>query len=522
MNVEKDERGLQACCACSTARPPRSAGIQQAATSSSAVNGRSIAGREQRGRDQPHQGPGRHHGRRSRCFTPGRSDDRTVKVSASASRCRWRAGRIVERGRPQDRRRASCSASARAPTALLRREVDKLLRPGRRGDRARPARQRRRPAVRGGARVEHLHRGRQDRLRARARTAPERTQDAEGDAIDEDIPVVVLVDGGSASASEIVTGALRDRDRATVVGTRTFGKGLVQEVEPLSNGGVLDLTVANYYLPGGETISTNGHQAAGQGRGRARTPSATRRCPWRWTTLLGKLDERRRPRPPGPAARPAAGGRAREARPLPGRRAAVRAAGRAPRWSAAAPARATSCWWARASAARACCAGWAGPDVARDVLEGLMLDRGLHRCLPARGDAPRPRRAADEPYAADARVDLTRPADLHDRPRRRQGLRRRHLGAPRGRPRAALGPHRRRDRLRAPGRAARARGAAARHERLRARRGRADAARGAVERGLLAAAGRGQARRHGRDGAGRRRGAQRVLPPLAGAQRPRA
>jgi len=87
----------------------------------------------------------------------------------------------------------------------------------------------------------------------------ERTYDAEGDAIlPKDVPVVVLVDGGSASASEIVTGALRDRGRATVVGTRTFGKGLVQELQHLSNGGVLDLTVANYYLPKGETISTKG------------------------------------------------------------------------------------------------------------------------------------------------------------------------------------------------------------------------------------------------------------------------
>ena len=92
----------------------------------------------------------------------------------------------------------------------------------------------------------------------RGRSRSERTQDAQGDAIDEDIPVVVLVDGGSASASEIVTGALRDRNRATVVGTTTFGKGLVQEVERLSNGGVLDLTVANYYLPGGETITKAG------------------------------------------------------------------------------------------------------------------------------------------------------------------------------------------------------------------------------------------------------------------------
>jgi carboxyl-terminal processing protease len=92
----------------------------------------------------------------------------------------------------------------------------------------------------------------------RGRHRDERTHEAEGDAIDEDIPVVVLVNGGSASASEIVTGALRDTDRGTVVGTRTFGKGLVQELIPLSNGGVLDLTVANYYLPGGKTISTRG------------------------------------------------------------------------------------------------------------------------------------------------------------------------------------------------------------------------------------------------------------------------
>jgi carboxyl-terminal processing protease len=92
----------------------------------------------------------------------------------------------------------------------------------------------------------------------RGRSRPERTLEAEGDAIEGDIPVVVLVDGGSASASEIVTGALRDRGRATIVGTRTFGKGLVQEVKPLSNGGVLDITVANYYLPGGKTISKAG------------------------------------------------------------------------------------------------------------------------------------------------------------------------------------------------------------------------------------------------------------------------
>ena len=158
------------------------------------------------------------------------------------------------------------------------------------------------------------------------------------------------------------------------------------------------------------------------------------------------------------------------------------------------------------------------PDVARDVLEGLMLDRGLRRSY-ARAADRRGRGRGGRPVRGRRPRGPDRPADLHDRPRRRQGLRRRHLGAPRGRPRAALGAHRRRDRLRAPGRPARARGAAPRHERLRARRGRADAAGGALQPRLLAAPGRGQARRDGRDGDGRHRGAARRLPPLARAQR---
>ena len=94
-------------------------------------------------------------------------------------------------------------------------------------------------------------------IRGRARKA--RVEKAVGDAISEsELPVVVLVDRGSASASEIVAGALRHRGRGTMVGTRTFGKGLVQEVEDLSNGGLLDLTVANYYLPNGKTIGRSG------------------------------------------------------------------------------------------------------------------------------------------------------------------------------------------------------------------------------------------------------------------------
>ena len=93
------------------------------------------------------------------------------------------------------------------------------------------------------------------------RAEPKRVYEAEGKAIDPDVPVVVLVDRGSASASEIVTGALRDRERARVVGTRTYGKGVFQEIESLKNGGAIDLTVGRYYLPSGKPLPRNGIRA---------------------------------------------------------------------------------------------------------------------------------------------------------------------------------------------------------------------------------------------------------------------
>ncbi|MEB3314139.1 MAG: S41 family peptidase, partial [Cyanobacteriota bacterium] len=71
-------------------------------------------------------------------------------------------------------------------------------------------------------------------------------------------PLVVLVDGGSASASEILSGALQDNDRAVLVGTRTFGKGLVQSVRSLADGSGLAVTVAKYLTPSGRDINTNG------------------------------------------------------------------------------------------------------------------------------------------------------------------------------------------------------------------------------------------------------------------------
>lgn len=78
--------------------------------------------------------------------------------------------------------------------------------------------------------------------------------DVKGDAIASTIPLVVLVDGGSASSSEIVAGALEAHHRAELVGVRTFGKGSVQDTFPLRDGGALQLTVQHWVLPNGQSV----------------------------------------------------------------------------------------------------------------------------------------------------------------------------------------------------------------------------------------------------------------------------
>jgi carboxyl-terminal processing protease len=72
------------------------------------------------------------------------------------------------------------------------------------------------------------------------------------------VPVLILVDRGSASASEVLAGALQDHQRAVIVGERTFGKGSVQSVLPLRNGGGIKLTTARYYTPSGRSIQAEG------------------------------------------------------------------------------------------------------------------------------------------------------------------------------------------------------------------------------------------------------------------------
>jgi carboxyl-terminal processing protease len=94
----------------------------------------------------------------------------------------------------------------------------------------------------------------------RGRTAEETQRfTARGGDITKGKPLVVLINGGSASASEIVAGALRDHKRATLIGTRTFGKGSVQTIIPLGSGnGALALTTARYFTPSGRSIQAQG------------------------------------------------------------------------------------------------------------------------------------------------------------------------------------------------------------------------------------------------------------------------
>ncbi|MBL8550061.1 MAG: S41 family peptidase [Hyphomonadaceae bacterium] len=125
----------------------------------------------------------------------------------------------------------------------------------------------------------------------------------------EGIPIVVLINGGSASASEIVAGALQDRNRAILVGTTTFGKGSVQTVIPLQGGrdGALRLTTARYYTPSGKSIQGSGIDPDFEVAARRVEPSRVRRLGISEADLpraLGNENGARRRAPHDPADQP--------------------------------------------------------------------------------------------------------------------------------------------------------------------------------------------------------------------------
>jgi carboxyl-terminal processing protease len=252
MNVEQDKRGLKVL-RVFDGSPAQGAHIQ-AGDLILAVNGRPIAGITSEVSTNRIKGPAGT-SVELRVFTPGDHSDRTVKVKRERISIPLTRARLKEQGGHRIGVVELMAFSDGAHAALAR-DIKSLRKRGAEGIvldlRGNP----------GGLLLEgvavsslFIEDGRIVSVRGRHRA--ERVHNAEGDAIlPKDVPVVVLVDGGSASASEIVTGALRDRKRATVVGTHTFGKGLVQEVENLSNGGELKLTTAHYYLPDGETILT--------------------------------------------------------------------------------------------------------------------------------------------------------------------------------------------------------------------------------------------------------------------------
>jgi carboxyl-terminal processing protease len=284
MNVEEDRRGLKVL-RVFEGSPALKAGIREGDLII-AVNGRSIAGVNSEVATGRIKGPS---GTtvKLEVLTPGDESSRVETVERARIEVPVATGRIVER----DGRRlgvVELLGFSSGAHGLLRRQVKNLLDRGAEGI-VLDLRGNGGGLLSEAVLVSSIFIEDGEIVSVRGRARPERVEDAEGDAIDEDVPVVVLVDGGSASASEIVTGALRDRGRAIVVGTRTFGKGLVQEVEQLSNGGVLDLTVANYYLPDGETIGRNGIKP----QVRARDDVETERDEALPVALDVLLDERR-------------------------------------------------------------------------------------------------------------------------------------------------------------------------------------------------------------------------------------
>jgi len=255
MNVDQDKRGLRVLNVFEGS-PAESAGIEQGEFITE-VDGKSIAGLSATVATARIKGPA---GTQVRLelVDPETFEPRTVKVKRAKIEVPVATGRIVER----DGRKlgvVELATFSEGAHGLVQREVNELLKKGAEGIvfdlRGNGGGLLQEAVLVGSVFIE-------DGLivSTKGRTKAEKEYDAVGGAIGADVPVVVLVDRGTASAAEIVSGAIKDRKRGTVVGTRTFGKGVFQEVQPLSNGGLLDITVGEYFLPNGENIGNKGVQ----------------------------------------------------------------------------------------------------------------------------------------------------------------------------------------------------------------------------------------------------------------------
>jgi carboxyl-terminal processing protease len=253
MNVDQDKRGLRVLNVFEGS-PAERGGVKKGDFITE-VDGRSIAGQAADVATAKIKGPA---GSTVslQLVDPENFEPRTVKLKRARIEIPITTGRIVERnGRKLGI--VTLSTFSEGAHGLVRKEIDELLEKGAEGIlldlRGNGGGLLNEAVLVGSVFID-------DGLivSTKGRTKPERKYDSVGGAIDKDIPVVVLVDRGTASASEIVSGAIKDRGRGTVVGTRTFGKGVFQEVQPLSNGGLLDITVGQYFLPNGENIGDKG------------------------------------------------------------------------------------------------------------------------------------------------------------------------------------------------------------------------------------------------------------------------
>jgi carboxyl-terminal processing protease len=266
MNVQQDRRGLRVINVFDGS-PARRAGIRKGEVIT-AVNGRSIAGISSTVATARIKGPPRTHVR-LQVLNPRTRQRRQLTVERRRITLPIARGHLVRRdGRALGV--IELLGFSEGTHGALRREVRSMVRRGARGI-VLDLRGNGGGLLSEAVLVSSVFIGDGPIVSVRGRARPDHKLAAEGSPVAPKLPLVVLVDGGSASASEIVTGALRDRHRATVVGTHTFGKGLVQEVEPLSNGGLLDLTVAKYYLPDGETIGHGGIKPQVRARDNQRT-----------------------------------------------------------------------------------------------------------------------------------------------------------------------------------------------------------------------------------------------------------